>query len=106
MRIRSRCPSEQFLRGFFLTFEAASERIEPNLAHPFEIVRAPGSLDIRIDFPHVVDCAVDLHNCSLAARDAPATAVFARREIFRESRQHITAISPELLLSVGERPVE
>src|SRR5260370_35334400 len=106
MRIRSRYPSEQFLRGFFLTFEAASERIQPNLAHPFEIVRAPGSFDIRIDFPHVLDRAIDLRSRSLAARDAPAASISTRSEAIRESREHLTTIAQQRLLSVDERPVE
>src|SRR5208283_1504945 len=102
VRIHCQRPSEQFLRRFPVSIEAARERAEPYLADPFEIVRAPGSPDFGIDAADALDGARDFRDGGFATYPAIGAWLGERTQIVRQAREHVAAIAPEILLGVRE----
>src|SRR5208282_5146221 len=106
--VRTHCqrPSEQLLRRFPVSIEPARKCAEPYLADPFEIVRAPGSLDFGIDLADALDRARNFRDGGFATYPAIGARLSARPQIVRQSGEHVAAIAPEILLGIREGGIQ
>src|ERR1700719_3949574 len=63
-------PSEHLIVLCATGDEILAQPVEPQLAKPFEIVRAPGTLNFEIDAPDVFDSGRNQRDCPITQRTA------------------------------------